>query len=65
LPSPPINNNNNNKTRKLLTIEGIQHPKAKHSLCIKGWNGGSGLVGLKPEYYCYCWFQIVKKARQR
>jgi len=57
------NNNNNNKTRKLLTIEIIQHPKANNRLYIKRRNVGGRMVRLRPEGYCYCWFQIVQKVR--
>jgi len=37
--------------RKLLTIEGIHHPKAEvNRLYIKRWNGGRGLVELESGY---------------
>ena len=38
------------KTRKLLTVEGIHHPKAVIGLYIKRWNGGHGLVKLEFTY---------------
>jgi len=39
------------KTRKLLNIKEIQHPKADvNRLYIKRWNGGCGLVELESAY---------------
>ena len=37
--------------RKLLTTEGIHHPKAEvNRLYIKKWNGGRGLIKLQSAY---------------
>jgi hypothetical protein len=46
------------KTRELLTIEGIHHPKADiNRLYIKRQNGGCGLVGGVCIFCCNCWSQ--------
>jgi tRNA splicing ligase len=39
------------KIRKLITTEGIHHPKADvNRLCIKRQNGGRGLFKLESAY---------------
>eukprot|EP00957_Ditylum_brightwellii_P098145 7477693-Ditylum_brightwellii.AAC.1 len=43
------------KTRKMLTMKGIHHPKGNvHQLYIHRSRGGRGLMGVEDTYNCEC-----------